>query len=73
MLRKMIPLATMDCDRENFESCVKFFQNLNNALGEVFLVDGIFDPCVAVLDVKACNWLALQSVYGEEFMSRVVS
>ena len=73
MLRKMIPLATMDCDGENFESCVKFFQNLNNALGELFLVDGIFDPCVTVLDEKACNWLALQSVYGEEFMSRVVS
>ena len=68
MLRKMIPLATMDCDGGNFESCVKFFPNLNNALG-----DGIFDPCVTVLDDKGCNWLTLQSVYGEGFISRVVS
>ena len=48
------------------------FFKLNNALKE----EGeeiTFDPCLLVLDEKACNWNAIISIYGQQIEERMVS
>ena len=68
LIRKLVVLASMDCEGECFTNCVLFFQTLVAALSEKFQVSELFDPKFLLLDEKSCNWLALATVFGEGFI-----
>ena len=73
LLRQQIPLVTMDCEGETFINAVTFFQHLNSALTEKYGVATKFNPCRFILDERGCNWRAISSVYGCEFLKRSFS
>ena len=72
LLRKQIPLATMDCESENKESAELFWKIWIEALQE-FNSEIKFNPTGIILDEKSCNWNAMKKYFGDGFIKRCVS
>ena len=72
LLRKQIPLATMDCESENKESAEFFWKIWIEALQE-FNGEIKFNPIGITLDKKSCNWNAIKRYFGDEFIKRYLS
>ena len=72
LLRKQIPLATMNCENENKESAEFFWKIWIEALQEL---NGKikFNPIGIILDEKSCSWNAIKKYFGDEFTKRCVS
>ena len=73
-MRRVLRLATMECEQENTESIKKFFTLWNEALSKVKGEEGYkFNPDGIMMDEGAANFRAIEEVYGEEFHDRVYS
>ena len=72
LLRKQIPLATMDCESKNKESAELFWKVWIEALKE-FNGKIKFDPVGIILDEKTCNWNPIKKYFGDGFIKRCVS
>ena len=72
LLRKQIPLATMNCENENKESAEFFWKIWIEALQE-FNGKIKFNPIGIILDEKSCNWNAIKKYFGGGFIKRCVS
>ena len=72
LLQKQIPLATMDCEKEDRINAKNFFATWNEALSE-FQEGLTFDSTGVILDERGSNWNAIKEIYGEEFLNRCQS
>ena len=73
-MRRVLRLATMECEQENTESIKKFFTLWNEALAKVKGEEGYkFNPDGIMVDEGTANFRAIEEVYGEEFHDRVYS
>ena len=70
LLRKQIPLRTMDRESENKESAELFWKMWIEALKE-FNGEIKFDPIGIILDKKTCNCNAIEKYFGEDLSSGV--
>ena len=73
-MHHVMRLATMEAKRENTE-CFNLFLTLwNNLLAEVSGIPGYkFNPQGIMCDEASCNFNAIESVYGKEFLGRTVT
>ena len=72
LLQKQIPLATIDCEKEDCINAKNFFATWNEALSE-FQEGLTFDSTGVILDERGSNWNAIKEIYGEEFLNRCQS
>jgi hypothetical protein len=72
LLRKVIPLATMECEAEN-SLCVEYFWKcFNEILQKVSgKKDYLFNPCGWVTDMAGANMEGLKRVFGSAVLERV--
>ena len=72
LLQKQIPLATMDCEKEDRINAKNFSAAWNEALSE-FQEGLTFDPTGVILDQRGSNWNTIKEIYGDEFLNRCQS
>lgn len=74
LLRKIVKLATMDCERENQECITLFWKLWNDALSEISADPAYkFDPKGWCVDEAGANWSAIEVVFGSEALSKCKS
>ncbi|CAB3993049.1 Hypothetical predicted protein [Paramuricea clavata] len=74
LLRKLVKLATMDCERENQECISLFWKLWNDALSEISKNPAYtFDPKGWCMDEAGANWSAIEEVFGSEALSKCKS
>ena len=67
-------LATMECKKEDTEMVEIFFRLFNEALANFLSEEGYkFNPTMLCMDEAGANLQGVQNVFGDAFMSRVVS
>ena len=74
MLRRIVKIATMECESESKEMMVIFWSLLNEVL-EKFTgrKDYKFNPIGWIVDEHGGNWASIRTVYGEEAVKRTAS
>ncbi len=74
VLRRMVTLATMECEDEVTETMSLFWTLLNEVLRKVSNNSGtVFDPFGWMADEAGANWSGLNQVFGPSAISRTVS
>ena len=67
-------LATMECKKEDTEMVEIFFRLFNEALANFLGEEGYkFNPMMLCMDEAGANIQGVRNVFGNAFMSRVVS
>ena len=65
----VLNLAIMECERENTEMITLFLEKFNEALADYKQEPGYkFNPYGIMCDENAANQLAIEKVYGKEFL-----
>ena len=73
-MRRMNRLATMECKKEDTEMVEIFFRLFNEALANFLGEEGYkFNPTMLCMDEARANIQGVWNVFGNAFMSRVVS
>ena len=73
-MRHMNHLATMECKKEDTETVEIFFRLFNEALANFLSEEGYkFNPMMLCMDEAGANLQGVWNVFGNAFMSRVVS
>ena len=73
-MQQVLNLAIMDCERENTEMIMMFLQKFNEALADYKQDPNYtFNPYGIMCDENAANQLAIENVYGKDFLARVVT
>ncbi len=71
VLRRMVKLALMECNSENEENLILFWNLLNEVIrresGNEYT---FFDPCGFICDEAGANWASLKSVFGDDVLQR---
>jgi hypothetical protein len=75
LLRKVIKIATMECESESTETMIIFWSLLNEVLETFTGKKGYkFNPVGWAVDEHGGNWASVRAVYGEEAVNeRTVS
>ena len=71
LLKKQIPLAIMETERENSENIELFWALFNDAYKVVAGDDNHFNPKGWCTDMAGANMNGLQKVFGEDVLSRI--
>ena len=72
-MRKLQCLAIMECEHENTENIILFFNTLNAMLREHTGDPSYkFNPCGIIVDEGGANWKAIRDVFGCDSKTRVV-
>ena len=72
-MRKLQCLAIMECEHEDTENIVLFFNTINAMLREhTGDVHYKFNPCGIIVDEGGANWKAIRDVFGSDSKTRVV-
>ena len=70
----VLNLAVMECERENTEMITLFLQKFNEALADYkHDPNYTFNPYSIICNQNAANQLAIEKVYGKDFLARVVT
>ena len=73
-MQRMNWLATMECKKEDTEMVEIFFRLFNEALANFLGEEGYkFNPMMLCMDEAGANLQGVWNVFGDAFMSRVVS
>ena len=87
-MQQVVNLAMMDCERENTEMITLFLQKFNEALGNYkqdpnYTFEALANykqdpnytsnPYGIMCDENVANQLAIENVYGKDFLARVVT
>lgn len=73
LLRKVITLATMECEDETTDTFTKFWILLNEVLQKVSSdPKRIFNPFGWMADEAGANWAALAKVFGQDVLNRTI-
>ena len=73
LLRKVITLATMECEKETTKTFTTFWNLFNEALKKVSLDSKVvFNPFGWMGDEAGANWTALAVVFGEDAINRTL-
>ena len=73
MLRRLVTLATMECEDETTKTLTKFWLLFNEVLAKVSGDNKkMFNPTGWMADEAGANWAAICSVYGKESFNRTV-
>ena len=71
VLRRMVKLPIMECNSENEENLILFWNLLNEVIrresGNKYT---FFDPCGFICDEAGANWASLKSVFGDDVLQR---
>ena len=75
LLRKIVKIATMECESESTETMIIFWSLLNEVLEKFTGKKGCkFNPVGWAVDEHGGNWASIRAVYGEESVNeRTVS
>ena len=74
LLRRMVTLATMECENEVSETIALFWTNFNELLQKVSGIPNLmFNPIGWMADEAGANWAGLRDVFGPSVISRTVS
>ena len=71
LLKKQIPLATMECVQKNSKHVELFWRRFNRALKEVNKTEKIFEPSGWVTDMAGSNFVGLEKIYGEVVTNKI--
>ena len=72
VLRKVVPLATMECEAEDSLSVEHFWKCFNEVLQKVSgKKDYLFNPCGWITDMAGANMEGLKRVFGAAVLERV--
>ena len=72
-MQHVLNLAIMECERENTEMISLFLEKFNEALADYKQDQNYkFNPYGIMCDENAANQLAIEKVYGKEFLKGVV-
>ena len=73
-MKRVLNLAIMECERENTEMVSLFLHKFNEALADYKQDPNYtFNPYGIMCDENAANQLAIEKVYGKDFLVRVVT
>ena len=73
VLRRIVTLATMECEDETTDTLATFWQLFNKVLQEVSgNPSKLFNPFGWMADEAGANWAALSRVFGQEDLNRTV-
>ena len=75
LLRKIVKIATMECESESTETIIIFWSLLNEVLEKFTSKKGYkFNPVGWAVDEHGGNWASIRAIYGEESVNeRTVS
>ncbi len=74
LLRKIVKIATMECETESTETMVIFWSLLNEVLEKFTGKQGYkFNPIGWTVDEHGGNWASIRAVYGNEAVNKTVS
>ena len=71
LLKKQIPLATMECLQENSRLVKLFWRLFNRAFKEVNKTEKIFEPNGWLKDMAGLNFVGLEKLFGEGVTNKI--
>lgn len=73
ILQRTVKLATMECEQENADMMIIFWNNFNEVISKYLRIPEYkFNPTGWCVDEHGGNWEAIRQVFGEDAVGRTV-
>ena len=71
LLQKQVPLAVMECTKEDEKHITRFWKEFNEARKVANEINAKFQPIGWVTDMALANFSGLQMIYDEEVLEKI--